>query len=223
MQDDEETIKDDQLRSSSANRVVNIVMKPSTPKMPEKDKLMITNESQTDPEMFFNYIFEFLNLLENKIAEGDITIEEVIEHGQHILVKTGHKHWSYGQVSPKKAKNLATIQELREILQKLRSLRNYGGDVFFAGLARVLAAKPILPNSYSEAKTLKIDPMDRSKESKDLQHLINDSDMVNLRKMTKVRHSTGGGYISESMSPGKKSKNDSPDKRSPILLVEANK
>ena len=41
-----------------------------------------------------------------------------------------------------------SIEELKECLRRLKGLASYGGDVFFAGIARTMVAKPFVPQSY---------------------------------------------------------------------------
>ena len=41
--------------------------------------------SQTDTEMFFKYIFDFLALLEKRISSGEISIEEILAQGRQAM------------------------------------------------------------------------------------------------------------------------------------------
>ena len=42
------------------------------------------------------------------------------------------------------------MKELKECLRRLKGLSQYGGDVFFAGLARTMIAKPIIPKNFKQ-------------------------------------------------------------------------
>ena len=109
-------------------------------------------EMQTDTEMFFKYIFDFLGELERRINSGELSIEDILKMGRDSLgeqddaAKTGR--WNYD--SPKKKRMLFSVQELKECLRRLKSLGAHGGDVFFAGIARTMAAKPFVPQSFNE-------------------------------------------------------------------------
>lgn len=81
---------EERLPDSNANseRMVNIVTHATganTTGTQFNDKLDIHKSVQTDPEIFFNYIFDFLNALEAKISSGEISVEEVLERGDYIL------------------------------------------------------------------------------------------------------------------------------------------
>ena len=41
-----------------------------------------------------------------------------------------------------------SVNELKECLAKLKGLGQHGGDVFFAGIARTMVAKPFIPAIY---------------------------------------------------------------------------
>ena len=67
----------------------------------------------------------------------------------------------------------------------------HGGDIFFAGIARTMVAKPVVPQSFQFQLGLKQDtsPVDLQKTD---QKLIK-AQMQALKKMTTVKKSTGGG------------------------------
>ena len=48
---------------------------------------------------------------------------------------------------------------------KLKSLRSFGGDVFFSGLAKVFVAKPMIPGGFSIEKNVIRDIQAEEEES----------------------------------------------------------
>ena len=40
-------------------------------------------------------------------------------------------------------------------LREIKSIRSYGGDIFFVGLAKVFAAQPIVPLTYDETASVR--------------------------------------------------------------------
>ena len=42
-----------------------------------------------------------------------------------------------------------SVKELKECLRRLKSLGSHGGDLFFAGIAKTMVTRPIIPTSYN--------------------------------------------------------------------------
>ena len=116
---------------------------------PFQASIKVDKDVQTDAEKFFTFILDFLSLLESRISSGAITFDEVISSGREVLEQQGIYTWAYETPTKPKIDN-QTIQELQLCLQKIKSIRSYGGDVFFAGLGRVFAAQPIVPQAFQE-------------------------------------------------------------------------
>ena len=115
--------------------------------------IKVDKEIQTDAEKFFSYILDFLSHLEARIANGDLSVEDVLEEGRQLLYnRRKSSRWSYDTPSPSKArkKDSQAVKELQQCLAKIKSIRAYGGDVFFVGLAKVFAAQPIVPLTFDE-------------------------------------------------------------------------
>jgi len=51
----------------------------------ERNKSVLDGGVQTDAEMFFVYIFDFLNELEKRISSGDISVEDIVNQGKDAL------------------------------------------------------------------------------------------------------------------------------------------
>lgn len=87
---------------------------------------------QTDTEMFFKYIFDFLGELERRINSGELSIEDILAMGrqaQQEQMEEEGRQWVQG--SPEKNQMYFTVQELKECLLRLKSLGAHGGDIFF--------------------------------------------------------------------------------------------
>ena len=70
---------------------------------------------QTDAEKFFSFVLDFLSLLENRITSGEISIDEVLEHG-HLILEAENAcasaRWLYQPESPVKEQEKQAIMEL---------------------------------------------------------------------------------------------------------------
>lgn len=116
----------------------------------QQDWKMKNTESsvQTDTEMFFLYMFQFISELENRINSGELSIDDILamgrlaigeKHAKENAAAGGSASWAYE--SPDKSTKqqmFFTIQELRDCLARIRSLSAHGGDIFFAGIARTM-------------------------------------------------------------------------------------
>ena len=70
-------------------------------------------------------------------------------------------------------------------------MRAYGGDVFFAGLGRVFAAQPVVPQSYDRVKSvLNKDGRPKNKVALQVRQV---KDLEQLKAITRVRFAAGGG------------------------------
>ena len=164
-------------------------------------------EMQTDTEMFFQYIFDFLGELERRINSGELSIEDILAMGRDALYRdrneeagdaTKASRWNYDSPAKKKGGQgggmYFSVQELKECLRRLKSLGAHGGDVFFAGIARTMAAKPHIPHSFNEQKSFKRDTSPLlSDDDTDYQANLQAVQMEELKKMTRVKRSVGGG------------------------------
>ena len=120
--------------------------------------IKVDKEIQTEAEKFFSYILDFLSHLETRIANGDLSIEDVLDQGRQVLYdRRKSSRWSFDTPSPSRAskKDTQAIKELQQCLAKIKSIRSYGGDVFFVGLAKVFAAQPIVPLTYDETASVR--------------------------------------------------------------------
>ena len=125
----------------------NIVVNRAQQDQKETNEMMV----QTDTEIFFKYIFDFMGELERRISSGEITLEDILamgrmSKGEELEEKgkaAGASAWNYA--SPDKRQAIFSVQELQECLRRLKGLGKHGGDQFFAGVARTMVAKPILP------------------------------------------------------------------------------
>jgi hypothetical protein len=89
----------------------------------------ITKGTQTESDIFFEYILEFLRIVEERINSGEIAAEH--------LVPWDHPDSDYQRLEAEIRKSQEKLNELQQILGRIASLRNKGGDVFFRGLAKV--------------------------------------------------------------------------------------
>ena len=91
------------------------------------------------------------------------------------------------------------MHELKECLTRLRGLAAYGGDIFFAGIARTMVAKPFVPLSFRIGLSV---PNQVSKKDQDIQvsKALLDSQKKRLNAMTRTKNSIagGGGPVRES-------------------------
>ena len=87
-----------------------------------------------------------------------------------------------------------SINELKECLKKLKGLGSQGGNAFFAGLARAMVAAPIIPPNHDYSVLYKKDKNIASteNEAKVVQAFL-EASMKDIKKMTKVKNSAGGG------------------------------
>ena len=82
--------------------------------------------TQTCPELFFEYILDLLRTLDQKINSGEILAEHLLNPDQELSV-----------LEQELLKSREKLKELSQILGRIGSLRNGGGDVFFKGLAKI--------------------------------------------------------------------------------------
>ena len=44
--------------------------------------------------------------------------------------------------------------EMQECLKRLKSVRTYGGDTFFAGLVQTFVASPVMPQAWNQRASI---------------------------------------------------------------------
>ena len=81
--------------------------------------------------------------LELKLRKGELNLDEILKVGKADRDKKS-KHSTLQKANEDLAK-----KAFADCLMKLKSLRSFGGDVFFAGLAKVFVAKPMIPGGFS--------------------------------------------------------------------------
>jgi hypothetical protein len=74
---DEETIPVTPLASKFAE-TTNIIISRSTINTTPKEKSKTDSSMQTDTELFFRFIFDYLEALEQRISSGEISIDEIL-------------------------------------------------------------------------------------------------------------------------------------------------
>ena len=75
----------------------------------------------------------------------------------------------------------------------------HGGDLFFAGVARTMVAKPILPSTYYEGQTAKRSEVPANVKA------YTEASVSELQQRTKTKAATGGGIgrVRDPASPTK--------------------
>jgi len=86
------------------------------------------------------------------------------------------------------------VNELKECLRKLRGLGQHGGDIFFAGLARTMVAKPVIPQSFRVDKSAGhfVPESDKPASNKQMRSKLR-QETERLKAMTKTQISAAGG------------------------------
>ena len=86
-------------------------------------------------------------------------------------------------------------------MRRLKSLHAYGGDIFFAGIARHMVAQPFIPNSFRAGLSV---PHQEEKAQEASSALIR-SQKKRLTAMTRTNNSVagGGGPVPRESPPSK--------------------
>ena len=166
--------------------------------------------------------------LERRLNSGEISIDDILAMGRMARgVQNaeegkdfeGSKAWGYESPGKQKQQYLFSIQELKDCLNRLRSLSSHGGDLFFVGIAKTMVTKPIIPQSYNPVLVYHREEEEEAAMYSEEQNKMVRLEMENLAKMPRVRHSTGGGSgaAKNPPSPSKASKASISIGSSPIL------
>lgn len=104
----------------------------------------------TDPERFLEYLMSFLQILEAKLAKGELRPESIAKGSQMSSSQIGFSGDQFRQENERK------MQEVKNSLQRLRGIRAYSGDSYFHSVARVFMATCTVPfdHEFVTAQTL---------------------------------------------------------------------
>lgn len=100
-------------------------------------KLCVDVQTQYDTDIYTQYLISFLHMLESQLRDGQITTVE-IEGDQN------NKFDLNGKINRQQRLN-----EMKQLLCKIRSLRCGNGDVFFLSMAKVFFAHSSVPWNHS--------------------------------------------------------------------------
>ena len=80
----------------------------------------------------------------------------------------------------------------------------HGGDIFFTGIARTMAAKPVVPHSFDFRRGLHLRD-DDNVSNEEAGNTLMKAQMDELKAMTTVKFSIGGGtgMVRDPPSPNK--------------------
>lgn len=168
--------------------------------------MCISIGTQTDQQIFFEYILEFLRIIEERIKSGQIVIPDMPLDPEEQYLKNMQEQ----QIEMERSRQ--KLKELEQILGRIGSLRlGRGGDVFFKSLAKAFQANPIIPaaqkwsqyeiaDNYQEETIQNIGSPDSNKTFS-LHDIVTES-RTPMRYIvkTKLAGSAGGGYQSTSKS-----------------------
>ena len=99
--------------------------------------------------MHFEYILEFLRIVEERIRSGilllpDMPIDPLKSFSDNMK-----------DLQKEMEKSKSKLKELQQILGRIGSLRlGHGGDIFFKSLAKTFQTNPIIPAVHKWAKDL---------------------------------------------------------------------
>lgn len=99
-------------------------------------------ETQTCKDMQVNFIVSFLQLLEEHLASGLISAKDLRNAGAIF---------DFNNLDDE---NQRKINELKQLLERLRFKRPYGGDTFFVTLANVFFTKTHVPYDHDPLKLM---------------------------------------------------------------------
>ena len=87
-------------------------------------------------DIFFEYIFNFLKVIEERIRDGQI-LTQLMKHSPE-------ENYQSLELEIRKSKD--KLQELQQILGKISSFRNKHCDVLFQGIAQSFTQNPVIPD-----------------------------------------------------------------------------
>lgn len=135
------------VKTSSPRKKLKVAS-PSRASRTARTVLKVDKCTQSEHELFLAYVLDFLRALEAAIEKTEVhDVEPQLPHK-----KLDHFNTSV-QSTPMmalEASSRSKLLELRQILMRIRSIRNSSGDLFFVSIARTFFAKSQAQVNFSQ-------------------------------------------------------------------------